>query len=55
MIMPCGLTNDYAGYFPLKEASDEGGYEARTSKYKGDVAEKIIEGGKKLLKELAQI
>ena len=55
MIMPCGLTNDYAGYFPLKEAFDEGGYEARTSKYKGDVAEKIIEGGKKLLKELAQI
>ncbi|MBE7032740.1 MAG: hypothetical protein E7406_00745 [Ruminococcaceae bacterium] len=52
MIMPCGLTNDYAGYFPVKEAFDEGGYEARTSKYKGDVAEKIIEGGKAVLKEL---
>lgn len=52
MIMPCGLTNDYAGYFPVKEAFDEGGYEARTSRYKGDVAEKIIEGGKAVLKEL---
>lgn len=39
----------------MKEAFDEGGYEARTSRYKGDVAEKIIEGGKKLLKELAEI
>lgn len=52
MIMPCGLTNDYAGYFPVKEAFDEGGYEARTSKYKGDVAEKIIGGGKALLDEI---
>jgi len=52
MIMPCGLTNDYAGYFPVKEAFDEGGYEARTSKYKGDVAEKIIKGGRAVLKEL---
>ena len=55
MIMPCGLTNDYAGYFPMKEAFDEGGYEARTSTYKASVAERIIEGGKELLKELARM
>lgn len=53
MIMPCGLTNDYAGYFPVKEAFDEGGYEARTSRYKGDVAEKIVEGAKELLNVLS--
>ena len=52
MIMPCALTNGSAGYFPVKSAFDEGGYEARTSKYKGDVAVKIIEGGKELLGEI---
>ena len=52
MIMPCALTNASAGYFPVKSAFDEGGYEARTSSYKGDVAVKIIEGGKELLGEI---
>ena len=52
MIMPCALTNGSAGYFPVKSAFDEGGYEARTSSYKGDVAVKIIEGGKELLGEI---
>ncbi len=52
MIMPCGLTNGYEGYFPVKSAFDEGGYEARTSRYKSGVAERIVEGGKKLLGEL---
>ena len=51
-IMPCALTNGYMGYFPMKSAFDEGGYEARSSKYKGGVAESIINGGKELLKEL---
>ena len=54
MIMPCCITNGYGGYFPMKSAFDEGGYEARSSSYKGDVAEKIIEGGKELLKELSK-
>ncbi|MBR5259052.1 MAG: hypothetical protein IKV48_00970, partial [Eggerthellaceae bacterium] len=30
-IMPCALTNGAQGYFPMKEAFDEGGYEARSS------------------------
>ena len=52
MIMPCALTNGYEGYFPMKSAYDEGGYEARASVFKSGVAETIIEGAKELLKEL---
>ncbi|MFA7636163.1 MAG: hypothetical protein WCX81_00180 [Monoglobales bacterium] len=52
MIMPCALTNGNMGYFPMKSAYDEGGYEARTSPFKSGVAEKIIEGGKALLAEM---
>lgn len=52
MIMPCALTNGDAGYFPMKTAYDEGGYEARTSQYKSGVAEKIIVNAKALLEEL---
>ena len=52
MILPCGLTNGYMGYFPTKSAFDEGGYEARTSRYKAGVAEILIEESKQLLGEL---
>jgi len=52
MIMPCALVNGYEGYFPMKSAYDEGGYEARSSKFKTGVAERIIEGGKALLNEM---
>lgn len=52
VILPCALTNGNEGYFPMKTAYDEGGYEARTSPYKSGVAEKIIETGKKLLNEM---
>ena len=52
MIMPCALTNGNEGYFPVKSAYDEGGYEARTSPYKASVAEDIIETAKKLLTEI---
>ena len=52
LIMPCALTNGYEKYFPVKSAFDEGGYEARTSAYKGDVADKIILGSKQLLKDM---
>lgn len=51
-IMPCALTNGYMGYFPMKSAFDEGGYEARSSTYKSGIAETIIEKGKELLNEL---
>lgn len=52
MIMPCVLTNGNMGYFPMKSAYDEGGYEARTSPFRSGVAEAIIEGGKALLGQL---
>ena len=54
MILPCCLTNGNEGYFPMLSAYNEGGYEARTSQYKGGVAEAIIAGGKALLEELKE-
>lgn len=52
VILPCALTNGNEGYFPMRSAYDEGGYEARTSPYKAGVAEAIIAGGKELLGEM---
>ena len=49
MVLPCCITNGYEGYFPMKEAYDEGGYEARSSVYAAGVAEKLIEEGLLLL------
>lgn len=54
LILPCALTNGYEGYFPSKEAYDEGGYEARTSIYKKSVSESIVNCAKKILGELNQ-
>ena len=50
--MPCGLVNGYEGYFPVKSAFDEGGYEARTSRYKSGVAEAVVDCGKAILGKL---
>ncbi|MBQ8551668.1 MAG: neutral/alkaline non-lysosomal ceramidase N-terminal domain-containing protein [Clostridia bacterium] len=52
LIMPCALTNGSYGYFPMKSAYDEGGYEARSSKFKAGVAEKIIAYAKELLGDM---
>ena len=52
MIMPCALTNSGMGYFPMMSAYDEGGYEARASRFKAGVAETIIENSKKLLDDM---
>lgn len=48
-ILPVCLANGSEGYFPMKEAFDEGGYEARSSDFKGGVAEAIIAGGIEML------
>ena len=53
VILPCGLTNGYEGYFPVQSAYDEGGYEARSSRYKAGVAETIVEGARQIVAELA--
>ena len=52
MILPCGLTNGYMGYFPVKSAYEEGGYESRTSEFKSGVAELLIDEAKQLLAQL---
>ena len=52
LILPCALANGYEGYFPSEEAYNEGGYEAATSPYKSDIAEKIISCAKSILTEL---
>jgi len=52
LIMPCVLTNGAMGYFPVKSAYDEGGYEAKASPFKAGVTEKIVDGAKALLGEL---
>ena len=51
-ILPCALTNGQEGYFPLRDAFDEGGYEARSSVYTGDVADDIIHGAHTMLENL---
>ena len=52
MIMPCGLVNGYLGYFPVQSAYDEGGYEARSSKFRAGVAERIVDGAAELLAQM---
>ena len=52
MIIPCCLTNGAQGYFPMQDSYDEGGYEAKSSRFKAGVAELIIAEGQKLLKNI---
>jgi hypothetical protein len=55
LILPCCLVNGAQGYFPMQDAFDEGGYEARSSNYKPGVAEALIKGGKELLGDMQGI
>ena len=52
LVLPCCLTNGSMGYFPMQDAYDEGGYEARSSRYKAGTAEIIIKEGVALLDSL---
>lgn len=54
LVVPLGLTDDSVGYFPVRDAYTEGGYEARSSKFKEGVAELLIREGKALLGSLRQ-
>ncbi|MBR7111144.1 MAG: hypothetical protein IKC83_04640 [Clostridia bacterium] len=49
LIVPCCIVNGRNGYFPMKNAYDEGGYEAATSNFSAGVAERMIDAGKELL------
>lgn len=52
LVLPTCLTGGDDGYFPMREAYDEGGYEARSSPFRAGVAERIIDEGLSLLAEL---
>lgn len=52
LVLPTCMTNGSQGYFPMKDAYEQGGYEARSSFFKEGVAETMIEEGKKLLADL---
>jgi len=52
MVMPCCLTNGSEGYFPMQDSYDEGGYEARSSRFKAGTAEIIVKEGVALLDSL---
>ena len=52
LVLTTCITNGKHGYFPMKEAYDEGGYESRSSFFKAGVAEYIIDESKELLKDL---
>ena len=52
LVLPCCLTNGCRGYFPMLDAYQEGGYEARSSSFKAGSAELIVKEGCELLAEL---
>lgn len=52
LTLPCSLTNGAEGYYPMREAYDEGGYEARSSIFRAGIAELLIDEGVELLKAL---
>ena len=51
MTMPCCITNGSIGYFPMMDSYDEGGYEARSSRFKAGVAEQISESAVRFINE----
>ena len=50
--LPCCLTNGGEGYYPMRDSYDQGGYEARSSRFKAGVAENLISTGTELMKTL---
>ena len=52
LVLTTCITNGKHGYFPMREAYDEGGYESRSSFFKAGVAETIIDESKKLLSDI---
>lgn len=53
MVLPTCNTNGKEGYFPMMDAFEEGGYEARSSNFKAGIAELLAEEGKQILHEMA--
>lgn len=49
-----GEADGCGGYYPTTEAYEEGGYEARSSKFRKGVGDLMIEAGRKLLKAVSE-
>lgn len=45
LVLSCCCANGYEGYFPMMDAFEEGGYEARSSIFQAGVAETIVREG----------
>ena len=52
LVLPCCLVGGCRGYFPMMDAYEEGGYEARSSSFKAGSAELIVKEGCELLDQL---
>ena len=52
LVLPCCNVNGASGYFPMQDSYDEGGYEARSSKYKAGTAEQLVADGIAILNSL---
>ena len=52
LVMHTCLTNGHEGYFPMEDAYKEGGYEARSSKFRAGVAERLVSEGNSVLEAM---
>ena len=52
LVLPCALVNGSKGYFPVRSAYEEGGYEARSTSYKVGIDDVIVDGAKTVLDNL---
>ncbi len=55
LVMPVCTANGYEGYFPMMDSYIEGGYEARSSRFKAGIAERMIEEGTRLIREMSEL
>jgi len=52
VVLPCSQVNGREGYFPAREAYEQGGYESANSRFRPGVAEEMIRTGLEVLNEL---
>ncbi|MBQ7720115.1 MAG: hypothetical protein IJT56_05965, partial [Clostridia bacterium] len=52
MTFVCCCANGYEGYYPMQSAFDEGGYEARSSKFCAGIAETLTSESVKMLESI---
>lgn len=52
LTIPACCANGYEGYYPMKSAFDEGGYEVLTTRYAEGTAEKLIDASTQIMKEM---